>query len=59
MPIAGLLPLSEIRSPLFGAAMVSTGFGVDGGVLGEGADLLAEAAWELAQARGIEQGFAL
>lgn len=52
--IAGLLPLSEIRSPLFGAAMVSTGFGVDGGVLGEGADLLAEAAWELAQARGIE-----
>ncbi|MFN3677617.1 MAG: FemAB family XrtA/PEP-CTERM system-associated protein [Sphingomonas pseudosanguinis] len=52
--IAGVLPLSEIRSPLFGAAMVSTGFGVDGGVLGEGADLLAEVAWQSARARGIE-----
>ncbi|WP_343525723.1 FemAB family XrtA/PEP-CTERM system-associated protein [Sphingomonas sp.] len=51
--IAGLLPLSEIRSPLFGAAMVSTGFGVDGGVLGEGGDELAEAAWNLAQSAGI------
>ncbi|MDR6115267.1 MULTISPECIES: FemAB family XrtA/PEP-CTERM system-associated protein [unclassified Sphingomonas] len=52
--LVGLLPLSEIRSPLFGAAMVSTGFGVDGGVLGEGVDLLAEAAWTLARDRGIE-----
>lgn len=50
----GVLPLSEIRSPLFGAAMVSTGFGVDGGVLGEGVEPLAEAAWALAGERGIE-----
>ena len=52
--LVGLLPLSEIRSPLFGAAMVSTGFGVDGGVLGEGVDLLAEAAWTLARDRSID-----
>lgn len=52
--IIGVLPLSEIRSPLFGTAMVSTGFGVDGGVLGEGAEPLAEAAWALAVERGIE-----
>lgn len=52
--IIGALPLSEIRSPLFGAAMVSTGFGVDGGVLGEGVDALAEAAWGLAGEKGIE-----
>ncbi|MDQ8754687.1 FemAB family PEP-CTERM system-associated protein [Sphingosinicella sp. LHD-64] len=31
--IVGLLPLTEMRSPLFGAALVSTGFGVDGGIL--------------------------
>ncbi|MET4896974.1 FemAB family PEP-CTERM system-associated protein [Sphingomonadaceae bacterium jetA1] len=52
--IIGVLPLSEIRSPLFGAAMVSTGFGVDGGVLGAGVEELAAAAWTLARARGIE-----
>jgi len=50
--IVGVLPISEVRSPLFGSALVSTGFGVEGGVLGEGADGLAEAAWVLAQARG-------
>ncbi|PTT34267.1 FemAB, partial [Stenotrophomonas sp. HMWF022] len=52
--IVGVLPLSEIRSPLFGAAMVSTGFGVDGGVLGKGVEALAEAAWALAGDKGIE-----
>ena len=46
--IAGVLPLTEMRSPLFGKALVSTGFGVDGGVLGEGVESLASAAWELA-----------
>ncbi|WP_230481532.1 FemAB family XrtA/PEP-CTERM system-associated protein [Sphingomonas sp. Leaf21] len=51
--ITGVLPLSEIRSPLFGAAMVSTGFGVDGGVLGQGGDALADAAWTLAGERRI------
>lgn len=50
--IAGLLPLAEIRSRLFGTAMVSAGFGVGGGALGEGVDLLAEAAWTLARRRG-------
>jgi FemAB-related protein (PEP-CTERM system-associated) len=51
--IVGLLPLTELRSRLFGSAFVSTGFAVEGGVLGEGADRLAEAAWSLARTRGI------
>jgi FemAB-related protein (PEP-CTERM system-associated) len=49
--IQGVLPLTEMRSPLFGAALVSTGFGVDGGILAAdeaAAALLAEAAVELA-----------
>ena len=33
--IAGVLPLTEMRSPLFGRALVSSGFAVDGGVVGE------------------------
>jgi FemAB-related protein (PEP-CTERM system-associated) len=49
--ITGLLPLHEVHSPLFGRALVSTGFAVDGGILA-GADrdalLLAEAAEGLA-----------
>ena len=31
--IAGLLPLTEVRSRLFGNALVSSGFAVDGGIL--------------------------
>lgn len=50
--IAGVLPLTEVRSALFGKALVSTGFGVDGGVLGEGVESLAGAAWALAQRLG-------
>jgi FemAB-related protein (PEP-CTERM system-associated) len=53
--LAGLLPLSEIRSPLFGNSMVSVGFGVGGGILADDpvvADALADAAWNLAVARG-------
>lgn len=50
--IAGVLPLTEMRSPLFGRALVSTGFGVDGGILGEGVAPLAAAAWTLAQRIG-------
>lgn len=49
--VRGVLPLSEIRSPLFGNALVSTGFGTGGGILAEddrAADALARAAWELA-----------
>lgn len=48
--IAGVLPLTELHSPLFGRALVSAGFGVDGGILAEDAravGLLAEAAWAL------------
>ena len=50
--IVGALPLTAMRSPLFGKALVSTGFGVDGGLLGEGVDTLAAAAWTLAQRLG-------
>ncbi|WP_010542980.1 FemAB family XrtA/PEP-CTERM system-associated protein [Sphingomonas elodea] len=49
--IAGVLPLTEIASPLFGRALVSAGFGVGGGILAGSAAVvapLAEAAWDLA-----------
>jgi FemAB-related protein (PEP-CTERM system-associated) len=53
--LAGVLPLTEVRSPLFGSALVSSGFAVDGGVLAHDeattAALIA-AAWELAQRLG-------
>lgn len=42
--IVGYLALTAMHSPLFGRALVSTGFAVGGGVLGEGADALAAAA---------------
>lgn len=53
--LAGVLPLTEIRSPLFGAALVSAGFGVGGGILADDdavAEALADAAWSLAEALG-------
>jgi FemAB-related protein (PEP-CTERM system-associated) len=53
--LVGVLPLSEIRSRLFGCAMVSAGFGVGGGILAESkaaSDALAKAAWSLAGQRG-------
>ncbi|MFV0624571.1 FemAB family XrtA/PEP-CTERM system-associated protein [Sphingomonas sp. ac-8] len=40
--LVGMLPITIVRSRLFGAALVSTGFGVGGGVLGD--DPAAEAA---------------
>lgn len=49
--IAGVLPLIEMHSPLFGRALVSAGFGVGGGILADSAATvreLAEAGWELA-----------
>ena len=48
--IAALLPLHAVHSPLFGRALVSTGFAVDGGILGDAAHVnaLAEAATRLA-----------
>lgn len=47
----GMLPLSEIHSPLFGRALVSTGFAVGGGILAADqatVEALADAAWALA-----------
>jgi FemAB-related protein (PEP-CTERM system-associated) len=49
--IGGVLPLTEMHSPLFGRALVSAGFGVGGGILADGeatVRALAEAAWTLA-----------
>lgn len=53
--LVGCLPLTEIRSPLFGNALVSAGFGTGGGVLAEddrAGARLAEAGWVLARERG-------
>jgi len=50
--IAGLLPLNLIHSPLFGRALVSSGFAVDGGILADDAlvaDALAARAIALAR----------
>lgn len=50
--LVGCLPLSEIRSPLFGNALVSAGFGTGGGILAAdalAAARLAEAGWALAE----------
>ncbi len=47
----GILPLTEVRSRLFGNALVSGGFAVGGGVLAHDqatANALADAAWKLA-----------
>ena len=51
----GVLPLTEIRSRLFGNALVSAGFATGGGALVEddaAASALADAAWDLALALG-------
>ena len=55
LSIAGVLPLTLVRSPLFGTALVSAGFGVDGGVLADDAATaraLADTAWTW----GVQQG---
>ena len=49
--ICGVLPLTEVHSPLFGRALASAGFAVGGGPIGDDppiVDALAEAAWALA-----------
>lgn len=49
--VAGLLPLTEMHSPLFGRALASAGFAVGGGPIGDDQtviDALAEAGWSLA-----------
>ena len=50
--IAGVLPLTDMRSPLFGRALVSAGFGVGGGVLGGAVEALASGAVALAKRIG-------
>ncbi|HEX2763751.1 MAG TPA: FemAB family XrtA/PEP-CTERM system-associated protein [Allosphingosinicella sp.] len=53
--LVGALPLTEMRSFLFGNAMVSAGFATGGGILASteaGAAALADAAWRLARGRG-------
>ena len=50
--IEGLVPAHAVGSPLFGRAMVSSGFAVGGGILANSqmvAERLADAIWELAQ----------
>lgn len=54
--ITGWLPLTEVRSALFGKALVSSGFGVGGGILAsfpEAASVLASAASDHAAAQGF------
>ncbi len=53
--IAAILPLLHVRSPLFGKVLVSSGFGVGGGIIAArvgDADLLIEAAERTALERG-------
>lgn len=50
--IVGVLPLTELHSPLFGRVLASAGFGVGGGVLADKPEIahaLGEAAWALAE----------
>jgi FemAB-related protein (PEP-CTERM system-associated) len=50
--VRGVLPLTYVRSQLFGAALVSVGFGVDGGILAlddDAAEALAAEAVRLAE----------
>jgi FemAB-related protein (PEP-CTERM system-associated) len=51
--IVGVLPLTALRSRLFGSALVSSGFAVGGGIIGDGVSELAEAAWDLARGRNF------
>ncbi|RJG57244.1 FemAB family PEP-CTERM system-associated protein [Sphingobium terrigena] len=53
--IIGLLPLTYIRSALFGRALVGSGFAVDGGLLTthrKAGPALADAAWTMAEKLG-------
>ena len=54
--VTGWLPLTEVRSPLFGKALVSSGFGVGGGIVAEGAST-GQALAEAAQAYAVGGGF--
>jgi FemAB-related protein (PEP-CTERM system-associated) len=55
--IVGVLPLVHVRSPLFGKALISTGFGVRGGILAKddaAFHALAEEAARLGRSRGVD-----
>lgn len=54
--LTGWLPLTEVRSALFGKALVSSGFGVGGGILSS-SDAAAQALAEAAQAHAARGGF--
>jgi len=54
--LTGVLPLTELRSRLFGDALISAGFAVRGGPLADddrSARALLDAAWSMAQAHGM------
>lgn len=54
--IQGWLPLTEVRSVLFGKALVSSGFGVGGGICAERPEVAVKLA-EAAQGYAAAQGF--
>ncbi len=50
--IVGLMPLTELHSPLFGRVLASSGFGVGGGILADKPEVvraLADECWKLAE----------
>lgn len=55
--VTGWLPLTEVRSVLFGKALVSSGFGVGGGIVAD-SDNAARALAEAAQGHATRGGFA-
>lgn len=55
--VTGWLPLTEVRSALFGKALVSSGFGVGGGIIAD-SDQAAQALAQAAQECAICGGFA-
>lgn len=55
--LTGWLPLTEVRSALFGKALVSSGFGVGGGIVADGEEA-AKALGTAAQDYAIRGGFA-
>ncbi|PLK25019.1 FemAB [Porphyrobacter sp. TH134] len=55
--VTGWLPMTQVRSALFGKALVSSGFGVGGGIIA-GMPATADALADAAQAMAIQGGFA-
>ncbi|WP_086617206.1 FemAB family XrtA/PEP-CTERM system-associated protein [Erythrobacter tepidarius] len=55
--VTGWLPLTEVRSALFGKALVSSGFGVGGGMIAESPEV-ARALAEAAERHALTRGFA-